>query len=290
VATVTTVFTGTKLTLVRHFDETKGESAEKHCGPLVDWSRWIAEIGAGLEYYKFGDTHKFFEKVVVHCYSLSVGLPDPNIGGAYCVDLGTGRSVIHIPYFNGGGYDPYVMDAYLSHELGHAFHNWTRCFADKFGKEFVPFWDRQISENNSTFDATKSPWKTPTGGIQYANEMFANAFRCYFGARLTRGVSGPGSKDPVTPGFRDPALNQGWCTQMKLLPETAAMIEAYGIKAGTLAWPWGDTGGWRFQLPSSGTPFPNLWVSHWFDNSNMAQWLFWNGSAWLCWYPTYNRT
>lgn len=283
--TQTTVLSS-KLTLVRHFGV--NETADQHCGTIARQEQRVNQIGVGLEYYKFGDTHKFFEKITVHLYSLSVGIPDKSIGGAYCYDLG-GRSEIHIPNYDGGGYDPYTMDAYLSHEIGHAFHNWTRCFYDKIGPEFVAFWERGISENNSTFNATLYPWKTAAGGLQRPEEMFANAFRCFLGAALTRGVSGPGSKDPVTPGFRDPKLNQGWCTQMKLLPETAAMVQAYGIKAGTLTWPWGDMGGWRFQLPSN-AQYPNLWVAHWYENNNMAAWYFWNGSAWLRWYPSYTRS
>jgi len=286
-----TITLSSKLTLVRHFDATKGETADQHCGTVARHEQRFAEIGVGLEYYKFGDTHKFFNKIKVNVYSLSVGVPDKSIGGAYCWDLGGGRSEIHIPNYDGGGYDPYIMDAYMSHEVGHAFHNWTRCFYDKLGPEFSAFWEREISENNSTFDQTKYPWKIEAGGVQHPHEMFANAFRCYFGAKLTRGVSNQGDREKVTTGFRDPALNQGWCTQMKLLPEAAAMIQdaKYGIKPGTLTWPWGNTGGWRFQLPATSI-YPNLWVAQWYDPNNMASWYFWNGSAWVRWNPEYNRT
>lgn len=274
------------LRLVRVYDDSHGPM-DSQCGSLEQWNTWLTELTKGLEYYWFGSAHKMLDKAQIFCYGSWVpfkyhaALPGVE---AYVENVGNYGSNMHIKYFNAvPGSDPYKWDGALSHEMGHVHHNWVRCFSGPFATEFSKFWQKQISVNGTLFNKDLAPWRKVNGGVEYPNEQYANAYRCFFGLPSTRGISGPGTKDPVLEGFKDPKLNQAWCTQMKLLPETAAMVEAYGIKPDTLSWQWGDLGGFQFQSADGN------WYAHYFNNSNLAQWFVWRNGAWQRSYPTYNR-
>lgn len=273
------------LTLNRFYDDLKG-SVDTQCRSLSWWNQVFKEMEFGLEYYWFGTSHKFFSKLKgVNIYSLEVSFPNPEIAEAYCYDRGNCTSEIFMKNFK----EENRVKGAISHEMGHAYHNWCEVFshASVFA-EFSPFWERQFSANDSTFNADAKPWDDPWNcncRDENVLEQFANAWRCYFGTNSERGSSGAGTDDPVVPGFEDPKLNQQWCTMMKLLPETCAMIKSYGIRKGSLQWPYGTYGGFVF---TTNELIPRT-VCHWFDNSNMAVWYEVKNNAWVRWYPSYNR-
>ena len=292
-----TVYGG--LTLHRHYDDLTVAygTIDSQCGSLAQWDDWLRKITVGLEYYNFGCTHKMLSKTTIHVYcplqksvdgKLVDVVPFPyynNTVDAYVYPREYDRSEMFIKYFNAvPGANTYKWEGALSHEFGHVHHNWVRCFQGNFSAEFSRFWQKQISINGSLFNKDLSPWKKSGGGVEYPNEQYANAFRCYLGLPSTRGVSGPGTTDPVVEGFKDPKTNQAWCYQMKLLPETAAFVDAHGIKDGTLSWPWGDSGGWQFQAGDG------WWYAHTFNETNLAQWFKYTNTGWVRVYPTYNRT
>lgn len=272
------------LILNRFYDDLGG-SVDVQCRSLTWWNQVFKEMESGLEYYWFGSSHKFFSKVKINIYSPDVEFPDKSYAEAYCHDRGNCTSEIFMINFK----EESKVKGAISHEMGHAYHNWCEVFSHSvISAEFSPFWERQFSANDSTFHPDMKPWDDPWGCScrdENALEQFANAWRCYFGTNSERGSSGAGTDDPVVPGFEDPKSNQQWCTMMKLLPETCAMIKNYGIKPGSLMWPYGTYGGFVFTT----TKYPTKTVCHWFDNNNMAVWYEVINGAWVRWYPSYNR-
>lgn len=274
--------------LVRHYDDAF-DLDRQCCGALSYYQAVEDQILHGaLSYYG----RKFTEKVEINVYApLLEGTPawPAGFGGADCADLGGGRSRIRIRWFDPAAFGGYKLPAALSHEIGHAYHNWTRCFhGTPYAGTFGVFFERLVSSDGSAFDPSRKPWIEPWGpGSRTEDkfEQFANAFRCFFGVLATRGVSGSGTTDPVVPGFKDPAAHPEWGAMLRLLPELTAYWDAYGLRDGTLRWEGGADGAWVFQNAAG----------DWIRQSDYYAWQRWGWSwaawanAWNAFYPTYNR-
>jgi hypothetical protein len=242
------------LWLTRVYDANSKVSIDAQCGSLDYYKQLFAQIQRQVSYYNSPDgTNKFFKRVGVTVYAPGVPFPS-STDEAHCQERnGLGDSNIDIVKFP----DVYKFEGALSHEMGHAYHNWTLCFTGttprygSYGAIFTPFFERQISENGSTWSATGKPWYQPWGPGKGRDEnkleQFANVFRYFMGADVTRGQSGPGTKDPVVPGFKDPAKNPHWGKQLRLLPELTGYWNSYGIQNGTLSWQDGADGYWQFK-------------------------------------------
>lgn len=210
-------------------------NVDSECRSLAYWN----ETDAGLrtskfaKWYQVGNYNKFFSKVTVHVYGDQVPVPYAANGAqAYCYDRGQGRSEIHIRNFS----NTYQLEGALSHELGHAQHNYAECFGSSpFGLEFYAIWCRLVSKNGTVFNPEQAPWKKQDGGVENGYEQFANFARCYSGTPATRGVSG-NNTDPVLEGFHDPKQKPQLEDLFIRLPEATAMIATYGFKPGSLAY------------------------------------------------------
>jgi hypothetical protein len=286
-ATITNTFPS-GLKLVRHYDshEVGSYSIDTQCGTVSYYSAMVDQlIYQSLEYYNKPDgKNKFLEKVELHVYSFFIPNMPNSTAQAYCIDLGNYRSRIDIRFYDTPSFGSYKMLAAVSHEMGHAYHNWIRCFSHaNINGEFSQFWEKQVSSNHTVWNPNMKPWDQPWGtGSRDEDkfEQFANAFRYFKGVLATRGVSGAGTTDPVVPGFEDPAAHAEWGKQLKILPETCAFWETYGLKPASLVWYGGTTGYWQFQQ-SDGT---------WIAQTDYNTWFKWQNNAWVQYWPTYNRT
>jgi hypothetical protein len=271
---------GVKLNRV-HGDD---ESAGKACGALELWRQIVAEISTdSFGYYSPGDgTNKFLKHIEIFCYSKAVPYPDANIGGQVTYALGNANSKITLPFT-----DPnqYWFKAALSHEFGHAYHNWVRMFEGGIYSDVRRWWNHEITINKVTYDPNVFPWKQSNGGVQIDYEQFANSFRALFGTIGTRGVTT--TKGEIVPiGFNDTNAIPELKRKFLLLPELCAMIASYGgINPNTLQWASGPIGGFMFQIPSG----------HWIWQQDYNVWAYniknilgqWNG--WTQFPPVYNR-
>lgn len=280
--TVSTTLPG-GIVLNRIYDGNSTVPVDVQCGSISYISSLTNQIKNQISYYNSSDgTNKFFDKIILNVYSPLVDFPSSK-DLADTTPTGTssdpGTSTINIQKYATGNPTPdYRFEGALSHEMGHAYHNWTRCFDSNrpYGAYFSAWWERQVSTNHTEYSDTGYPWYNPPRANENQYEQFANAFRYFFGCDSTRGQSGT-STDPVQPGFEDPAAHPDWGTQMKLLPETTAYWDTYGLLNGSLSWQPGQY--WQFQN-ASGT---------WMAQTNYDTWYQWDGSNWNQVYPVYNR-
>ena len=215
-------------------------------------------------------TNKFLKHVEVHCYSKSLPYPDAQYGGQVTYDLGNGNSKITLPFSDPTGY---YFKAALSHEFGHAYHNWTRFLTEPKLKDVRRWWDWEISTNNSLYDekALTYPWIQPDGTIQRDYEQFANSYRILFGTTNTRG-----NIELIPQGMESTLTIPELKRKFQLLPELCAMAANYnGINNCTLQW----DNGFVFQIPSG----------HWIWQSDYFTWAYHDGSKWVSFVPTYTR-
>jgi hypothetical protein len=281
------------LTLVRHYDPGAG-SVDAQCGSLAEWQGYAAQLGQdSLEYYARPDgTHKFWEKVEINTYSRFLPFPNAQLALALTYSLGGGKSRIDIQYFDPAA-NPYRFPAALSHEMGHAFHNWCGLYgADNAGLgDVAAMWERLVSTNASAYDASKEPWSRDPGW-----EQFANAYRFLFGTSqapgATRGSSGPGTPDGVVQGFEDPKGHPDWRKMFQWLPELCAFIRTYGCAPGSLQW----YGNWCFffQTAREANGLPaGTWVFQDYYYTIAGRTDGWHkrvGASWQQFAPTYSRT
>lgn len=280
------------LNVYRHYDSAQSSNVDTQCGDLTLWLSYCNQLAHdSFEYYNQIDgTNKFFRCVNIHVYSTSLPFPNAQTALALTYSRGTTgqlpayHSDITIQYFD-PKVNAYRFPAALSHEMGHAFHNWVGLYgADNTGEQEVDIcWERMISINQKQYtgNETHLPWT-----LDKPWEQFANTFRCIFGTYLdpghTRGSSGPGTPDPVIAGFNDPKAEASWKKAIQLLPETCAMIKNYGVASGTMAW---KDAYWYFQTKQG------VWVYQ-DDYYSWYQWA-WNLSKfsweWQKFSPTYNR-
>jgi hypothetical protein len=253
------------------------ENPEVACGKLSLWNQIVREISTGsYEYYSPGDgTNKFLKHITIECYSKAVPYPDANIGGQVTYALGNGNSKITCPFS-----DPnqYWFKAAMSHEFGHAYHNWIRMLEGGVYTDVKRWWDHEITIDKVSFDPNKYPWRQPDGSLQRSEEQFANSFRILFGTVGTRG-----NLELVPQGMCVTTLVQDLPKKFQRLPELCAMISNYGgIKPGTLKW---VNGGFMFQIPSGHWIWQqdyNIWQSN-------VQNVFGQWSGWKQFFPTYTR-
>lgn len=286
--------------LTRHFDPTYG-SADAQCGSLAQWRSWLDQLAGSLGYYRRADgSHLLLEKLELHSYSCArmasgawvVPQPDAQMAEALTYPLGAGRSRIVQRYYDAESFGGYKFPAALSHEAGHAFHNWCGFYCDSRAsgplQEVARAWEKMISQNHTSFAPGVAPWDRDPG-----QEQFANAFRVLFGTYQapgnTRGSSG-NAIDPVLPGFVDPAQHLEWGQAFQLMPELCAFIEAYGARANSLQW-----GGGRWQLVTTvnGPDCPagtEVYQNYYYTQTGRADgWFKKVNGAWQRFSPRYNR-
>lgn len=273
--------------LVRHYDSDY-DLDRQCCGPLSYYQAVEDQMASGalLYYDRASGRNKFFEKVELNIYApLLQGTPawPSGFGGADCLNLGNGQSRVRITWFDPASSGSYKLPAAISHEFGHAFHNWTRCFeGTAYAAQFSAFFERLVSSNHTTFSATAKPWDQPLGAGSRDEdrfEQFANAWRYFFGVLCTRGVSGQ-EPEKVLPGFEDPAAHPEWGKQLRTLPELTAFWDRYGLKEPSLSWQGGADGFWQFQR-SDGT---------YIAQTDFNTWFRWDGTLWAQFWPSYDRT
>jgi hypothetical protein len=261
-----------------------GENPETVCGKLSLWNQIVAEISSNsLEYYWPSGVgvgqNKFLKHVEVFCYAQSVTYPEASIGGQVTYALGNANSKITLPFT-----DPnqYWFKAALSHEFGHAYHNWVRMFEGGVYADVRRWWDHEITVNKVTFDPNVYPWKQANGSVQNDYEQFANSFRILFGTAGTRGASTTNG-EIVPPGFKDTNQIAGLKKRLQILPELCAMVASYGgIVPNTLQY-GGD--GFMFQIPSGHWVWQNDYNVWSYNSKNiLGQWV-----GWTQFYPSYTR-
>lgn len=274
-----TFFGGVKLNRIY----APGENPENSCGKLSLWDQIVLEIANNsVSYYwpqGYGiGLNKFLRHIEVNCYSQGVTYPDESIGGQVTYALGNANSRITLPFT-----DPnqYWFKAALSHEFGHAYHNWIRMFEGGVYSDVRRWWNHEITIDKISFDPNVYPWKQ-ANGVQNDVEQFANSFRILFGTAGTKGASTTNG-EIVAPGFNDTNFISDLRRKFLLLPELCAMIATYGgIVPGTLQW---AGGGFMFQIPSGYWIWQqdyNVWA---YNSKNLlGQWY-----GWKQFYPTYNR-
>jgi hypothetical protein len=264
--------------LFRIYDSSNRASIDDQCGSVAYFEDLAGQMQKQLKYYNSPDgTNKFFKRVAIGVWAPNTGFPSTT-DEAHCSDRnGIGDSDINVRKFA----DKYQFEGALSHEMGHAYVNWTRCFADdRFASAFAELFERQVSGNGSRWSATGKPWSKPwepsPGRDENKDEQFANTFRYFLGADATRGKSGP-PKDLVVPGFNDPAKNLHWGKQLKLLPELTGYWESHGLQS-DLTWQGGTNGYWQFKN-SAGT---------WMKQQDYYDWYEWRDRQWVRVYPRYH--
>lgn len=263
--------------LIRHYDDQKG-SVDSQCGPVHWYESFVRElIDYSIRYYNQPDgTNKFARKVTLNAYGTYTPYPTDTtqfFGGntlteaMCCYPTGNGTSRIDARWL-GTENVVYRMPACLSHEFGHAYHNWCQFFDGGPMAEILAYWKRTVGEP--------------------ATELFANAFRVLKGTSQTRGVSGPGSREPLPEGIADPKDHPEWMKQMDLLPELCAYAQAHGCKS--LSWQGGVDGYWQLQR-NDGTWMKQEGPYKWFRWNCTWSWVTWSWScAWVADFPDYNRT
>lgn len=273
------------LWLTRVYDANSRDSIDTQCGSLDYHKKLFSQIQRQVAYYNSPDgTNKFLKQVGVAVYSPRVPFPSTT-DKAHCKERnGLGPSDINIVKFS----DAYQFEGALSHEMGHAYHNWTLCFTGtpykhgQYGPIFSEFFERQLTLNGSTWSKDGKPWRQPwapaAGRDENKQEQFANVFRYFLGTDATRGKSGPGTRDPVVPGFKDPAANQHWGKQLRLLPELTGYWDSYGVQNRTLSWEGGADGYWQFKNAAGQTMI----------HKNYYEWYEVVGGRWQRVSPRYN--
>ena len=278
------------LTLYRHYDSSSADSMDYQCGSILTYKSYMNQLGTdSYEYYNQADgTNKFTLCVNLHVYSLV--LPFPNIDRAEALtysrgfhgDLPAFHSDIYIRYFD-PSQGQYRFPAALSHEMGHAYHNWAGFYGNDgaYCEEVVRMWQKQINSAHTPMTDPKAfPW---SGDPDY--EQWANTYRVLFGTYIdpghTRGSSPDYSPnytlDACKQGFENPAHHPEWKKMIQFIPELCAMLKAYGgAVQDTLSW---NTNCFEFKL-KNGT---------WIYQGQPNAWYYWNGSSWVQFNPVYNR-
>lgn len=287
--------------LVRHYN---GDfNPDQQVGPASYYQQLEDQlVYQALDYYTPKDTNgwpigpnKFLRHVVWHIYCPTTPMPTPAglpPGSAWCEPPnGAGELHIHVRYAD-PNWDAYKLPACLSHETGHAFHFW--CGLLFAGTEPAAIaevqrtWERMVSSNHTTFNANAAPWRKADGGVEDGREQIANSYRCHMGVACTRGVSGPGTTDPVIAGFEDPKAHPDWKKALQLLPELAGYLRTEAIAPGSLTWKVDPSGWawWEFRRARDG------WRVALADYPANGGWLNRPGDSgdWSRFYPTYNVT
>jgi hypothetical protein len=288
------------LSVIRHFDDARPESADEQCGSVALWQGYVDQLAHDShEYYTLPDgTNKYFKAVEINAYSRFMPFPNAQLALALTYSLGAGKSRVDIQYFDPAA-DAYRFPAALSHEMGHAYHNWCGMYGnDGAGLEEVArCWERLVSSNHSTYPGheTAQPWPHDAPW-----EQWANAFRVLFGTYQapgnTRGSSAPntandGTRDRCQPGFENPSDHLEWKRMMQFAPELCGFIRSYGVQPGTIDWR-----GWYFIFKTA-KDWAGLkagtWVyQDWYYSvaGRTDGWHHWDGSAWQQFHPSYTRT
>ena len=257
--------------LFRHYLSTENCSAS--CGSISFWNGIVTEIKTGsIEYYNnvVDGSNKFLKHIEIHCYSKSIPYPDAQYGGQVTYDLGNGNSRITCPFS-----DPTNswLKSAMSHEFGHAYHNWLRFLNHPLLTDVRRWWDHEITIVNSVYSepVTQFPWLQPDTTIQRDYEQFANSFRILFGTIGTRG-----DLELVPAGMMSTLAIPDLKRKFQLLPELCAMAMNYGgIIANTLQW----DRGFIFQLPGG----------CWIWQSDYNAWSWHDGSKWNSFLASYTR-
>lgn len=265
--------------LVRHFNNEY--NVDQQCGPASYYQAIEDQlVYQALEYYfvRYANSsdvayHKFLRRVTWHVYSWLVPMPRAD-WECYCEPpAADGEIHIHTRY-----YDPTTSDAgrlpgALSHETGHAFHFWAGLYAGKAAlAEVERTWERMASTYRVTYDPNVYPWRQHDR-LETPMEALANAYRYFFGTLSTRGSSGPGTRDPVLPGFADPGLHPEWRKAIQILPELCGFILAHGVRPGTLAWVGGTNGWWEFRRGTDGRLIAHFGYYDWFHRDDTGPWI-----------------
>jgi hypothetical protein len=258
-----------------------------------------------VSYYNSNDgTNKFLKHVRLSIYSPPVAFPS-STDLAHTTPLGNGNSDVAIRKFPdtlliNGKAELYKFEGAFAHEMGHAYHNWTRCFDyPSFGNTFTEFFQIQVSKNGSTPKTRPgqppwiNTWGDPSKGRnEDEREQFANTFRFFLGSDITRGQGGPPPSIPglrvpadprwaqegTVPGFKSPADNLQWGKQLRLLPELTGYWMTYGLMGFDLSWQGGADGYWQF-LNGAGT---------WMKLQNYYEWYEWKDRRWNRVSPRYS--
>lgn len=174
-------------TLVQHYAD--NESPDK-AGSVSFYQALEDQLrDQSMEYYDYGGKNKFFTKVTLNVYSKAADVDNPYPDhGAVTVNIGDGTSIIYSRFWDpADGYDSYSMPAIISHEFGHAYHNWCRLYyVQPIMQVWSPYFENLITNPDVRYQDGVSPW----GHDQKPWERFADAFRALKGVYCTRGVSG----------------------------------------------------------------------------------------------------
>lgn len=287
---------GTKLNRIYDNSYYPGSgSCDTQCGSLALWGQYLQELMTDShEYYNQPDgTNKFFRCVTINCYSRFLPFPNQQLALALTYSRGDHgqlpafNSQIDIQYFD-PTVDPYRFPAALSHEVGHAYHNWAGLYGnDQASPEIAKMWEKMCSSNHTTYDPNNGPWKVPDGRTEGPWEQFANDYRYFFGTinspGNTRSSSGSNSRDPVITGFEDPANHLDWKKMMQFLPELCSMVKSYGIIPGSISW---NNWYYQFQIGSGQWVYMDYYYTY---TGRGDGWHYWNGSTWVQWAPSYTR-
>jgi hypothetical protein len=291
------------LSIVRHFDDQAGP-ADAQCGSPAEIDGYLQQIATNShEYYNQPDgSNKFYRAIErIDLYSSarkpdgSWVVPDPDAlptAEALTFPLGGGRSRISMRYYDAQTFGGYKFPAALSHEFGHAYHNWAGFYMDDAAgacQEVARWWEKAVNQARAPYAPGQTPW---TRDMPY--EQFANAYRYLFGTfqapAATRGSSGPGTPDPVIAGFEDPAAHPDWRRAFQFLPELCAFVESYGAVTDSLAW-HGDQFWLQATATIAGIVRPWVAMSWYYTVDGRADgWFYWNGAAWVRFAPSYTRT
>lgn len=272
-----------------------GAAVDTYCGTVGYYQQMLEQlIYDALEYYTPKDAggwpagpNKFLKHVFWHIYAPGTPMPLDENGNVRPYEAcchspnAAGEIHIHLRYYPpGGNWGPYKMPSALSHEMGHAYHYWAGLYTSNAQlAEVERTWERMVSLNRTTFNASYAPWRKADGGVESGQEQAANTYRCLMGVDCTRGVSGPGTTDPVLAGFEDPKSHPEWKKAFQLLPELCGFIRANGARANTLKWVGSTNGWWEFRRGSDGRLIAQDDYYRWYHRDD-------NG-PWVRFYPTY---
>jgi hypothetical protein len=267
--------------LVFHYDDSYPQ--EQQVGTLDYYQAIINQlVYQSLEYYNQPDgTNKFLNHVTLHIWADQIPYdksPDnlPYEQTFWTFNDDNGNSHIYAHWLDPNQGNGYRFPASISHEFGHAYHNWAGWPADMranptgWGAEIHRVWKNAVI-GTGVF---------PQGWNEY--EAWANAYRCLKGVQTTRGISGPtlnGGSDPVPAQMQDPLNHPEWLKWFNLIPELCGFGGTFGIKTGTLQWCGDQNGYWLFQNS----------LGQWHAQTDYDTWFYWTGANWVQYSPIYKR-
>jgi hypothetical protein len=271
-------------TLVFHFDDSYPQIEQ--VGTLDYYQAIVNQlVYQSLEYYSQGAVNLFLKHVTLHVYADFIpyvdapGGTDALTAGFWTYDDGAGNSHINAHWLDvNQASNAYRFPASLSHEFGHAYHNWCGWRRDpNWGAVIAAFWTSEVVGNQSF----------PAGWNLF--EAWANAYRCLKGVACTRGISGPtlnGGTDPCPAPMQDPNNHPEWRKQFDLLPELCGYMARYGCTTGSLAWSGGTNGSWTFtDLAGNNVALTRL--GNGWEKWGWSWWPF--GWGWQAFDPQYDR-